>query len=404
LLSNTLAGASTTPGSFHSNADYPNFDISLDGSLADKVQGEVFFNGDGSVVKPLVVPTVTWLSDSAVANVAGTGDQANGTYRIAWGAAPYGPGEAFRLNFNDPAGTATAIAASLTSRATVSQTVATDSAATAMQAVLGGVITKDSLAVVNLPFSIQNTTYNRPVLVAMLLRNTLNRTVLVGFGADTIRVTVPNNLWVPGDPLVTIERLGVGGTGAQTVSFSKTRIACNQVKYVRLSCNPVYAGTRGAPESTIYLGEKAGQVDAFTYYTPVTSASRFTLASVPPLRGARLTALPTTIANALALVHTVPNPFIMLSQYGPDVERGQRMMFTHLPPRGVIRMYTVAGQFVQQIRWTEADLAADGDLSWNMRTREGNALAAGLYLYVVTAEDASGRTIGSRINKFVVIR
>ncbi len=273
-----------------------------------------------------------------------------------------------------------------------------------MQAVLGGIVTKDSLAVVNLPFSVQNATYNRPVLLAILKRNTLNRTVLVGFGADTIRVNVPGNVWVPGDPLVVIERLGVGGTGAQTASFSKARIGCNQVKYVRLSCNPVYAGTRGAPELTVYLGETAGQVDAFTYNTPVTSASQFTMAAVPPLRGTRLTALAQNVVDALAQVHTVPNPFIMLSQYGPNTERGQRLMFTHLPPRGVIRMYTVAGQFVQQIRWTEANLGADGDLTWNMRTREGNTLAAGLYLYVVTAEDATGRPIGSRINKFVVIR
>ena len=404
LLSNTLTGTSTTPGSFHSNANYPDFDVSVDKTLADKVAGEVFYNANGSVVKPLVVPTVSWLSDSAVANIAGTGDQANGTYRISWGAAPYGPGEPFRLNFSDPSGTAAAIAASLTSRVAVSTTVATDSAAAAIQAALGGTITKDSLAVLNLPFSIQNTTYNRPVLVAVLKRNTVNRTVLVGFGADTIRVNVPANVWVPGDPLITVERLGAGGTGAQTVSFNKTRIGCNQVKYVRLSCNPVYAGTRGAPELTVYLGETAGQVDAFTYHTPVTSASQFTMASVPPLRGTRLTALTQNVADALSQVHTVPNPFIMLSQYGPNTERGQRLMFTHLPPRGVIRMYTVAGQFVQQIRWTEADLGADGDLTWNMRTREGNSLAAGLYLYVVTAEDAAGRPIGSRINKFVVIR
>jgi len=404
LLSNTLTGASTTPGSFHSNANYPDFDVSIDQTLADKFATDVYYNPDGSVVKPLVIPTVAWLPDSATANVAGTGDQANGTYRVTWGAKPYGAGEAFRLNFNDPPGTAAIIAASLTSRAAVSTTVATDSAAAAIQAVLGGTITKDSLAVLNLPFSIQNVTYNRPAMVAVLKRNTVNRTVLVGFSADTIRVNVPSNVWVPGDQLIVVERLGVGGTGAQTASFSKARIGCNQVKYVRLSCNPVYAGTRGAPELTVYLGETAGQVEAFTYHTPVTSASRFTIATVPPLRGARLTALTQTVADALSLVHTVPNPFIMLSQYGPNTERGQRLMFTHLPPRGVIRMYTVAGQFVQQIRWTEANLGADGDLSWNMRTREGNALAAGLYLYVITAEDASGRSIGSRINKFVVIR
>ena len=49
-------------------------------------------------------------------------------------------------------------------------------------------------------------------------------------------------------------------------------------------------------------------------------------------------------------------------------------------------------------------LGADGDLSWNLRTREGNLLGGGLYIYVLTATDATGATIGTRTDKFVVIR
>ena len=42
---------------------------------------------------------------------------------------------------------------------------------------LGGTITKDSLAVLNLPFTVQNVTYNRPVMVAVLFAFT--STILV---------------------------------------------------------------------------------------------------------------------------------------------------------------------------------------------------------------------------------
>jgi hypothetical protein len=45
----------------------------------------------------------------------------------------------------------------------------------------------------------------------------------------------------------------------------------------------------------------------------------------------------------------------------------------------------VAGQFVQQIAWEAADLEGDGDLFWNLRSREGEIVTAGLYVWALTA-------------------
>jgi hypothetical protein len=74
-----------------------------------------------------------------------------------------------------------------------------------------------------------------------------------------------------------------------------------------------------------------------------------------------------------------------------------------VPSSGLIRVYSVSGQFLQQITWTAADLNGTGDLPWNLRTREGLDLATGLYIYVLTAKDDNGRNLTHR-GKFVVIR
>jgi len=316
---------------------------------------------------------------------------------IAWGGQPFGSGgsggsDQFRLDFSNPSATATAIAASIGGRAAVSTGVTTAVAAAAIDSSTGVRTTLDSLIAVRLPFTITNQRYNRPVVVAMRRRPAARQTIIVGFGADTIRVTPPADAWVPGDQLYFLEDV----SGVQRVTFRRAEIGCDASRHTRRTCNPVYPGTVG---STVYLGQTAGQQTRFRYHGPITAASSFTLAASAPMRGAPLTSNPGAVRSGLGAVRVVPNPYVMLSQYPGNV-----LLFTHMPPRGVIRIYTVAGQFVQQITWDENDLGADGDLSWNLRTREGNLLAAGLYLYVLTATDATGGTVGTRTDKFVVIR
>jgi hypothetical protein len=64
----------------------------------------------------------------------------------------------------------------------------------------------------------------------------------------------------------------------------------------------------------------------------------------------------------------------------------------------------VSGQFVQQITWEEQDLNETGDLLWNLRTRENSVIAGGMYLFMISGQDANGRDLGSSMGKFVVIR
>jgi hypothetical protein len=108
----------------------------------------------------------------------------------------------------------------------------------------------------------------------------------------------------------------------------------------------------------------------------------------------------------MALVKVVPNPYVVFSQYQTSLTEG-RLLFTGVPPTGTLRIYTVAGQFVQEITWTPDDLVNDGDLFWNLQTREGIDAASGLYLWVMTAPsdpaDAASAPVHAR-GKFVIIR
>ena len=104
----------------------------------------------------------------------------------------------------------------------------------------------------------------------------------------------------------------------------------------------------------------------------------------------------------------------MFSQYEqtPGIKR---LMFTHLPPTGTMRIYTASGQMVQQINWTASDLQRNcratvstsactdaGDLAWNMRTREDLEVGPGFYVFLVSTE--VGGKKAEKLGKFVIIR
>lgn len=410
LVSSTLTGASATPGSFHSNPDYPRFDLSINSALANAFDQSAWFEANLTPVAPLIVPTVDWMNTLSLQNnaAAGGNNQANGDYSVTWSAHAFGSGgqagsDLFILDFAVPNNSVTQIQSSLNARAVGSTGVVTPAAATAIQAATGVTTTIDSLVAVRVPFVVFNRSYNRPVQVAMRVRPAAGKSIVVGAAADTIRVPVQADVWVPGDTLYFLEQQGIGGTGALSMTFQRAVVGCDATRFTRLSCNPVYPGTRG---SSVYLSPDAQQINGVAYHTPITPLSQFTLTALAPSRGAPLQGDQDAIRAGLASVRAVPNPYIMLSQYttGAGTTPSGVLMFTHMPPSGVLRIYTVSGQFVQQITWDEDDLQGTGDLQWNMRTREGNLIGAGLYIYVLTATDANGATIGTRTDKFVVIR
>jgi hypothetical protein len=100
------------------------------------------------------------------------------------------------------------------------------------------------------------------------------------------------------------------------------------------------------------------------------------------------------LANAdLSEVLVVPNPFIAQN----EITRGrglQRILFTNLPPRATVRIYTVSGNLVRVLEHTDES----GTLQWDVRTRFDLFVASGNYYFHVTTPD--GRT---SLGRFAVV-
>lgn len=371
-----------------------------------------------------------------------------GRYELTWLTDPWGPRAPFNL---DPvASLQGTVSTSLADVAAKASTVTETSAAVA--ALVGATATRP-LVRVRVPFTMKfydpNGNRVEDVKFAMLARPTfaqggIGNTRLLGSGNDTVRVSVPDSLWMPGDTLIVLQKVErdssalIGGVrtvivqadGANafrpipvlvdSIGLNKFVVGCtggangtgvrpaNGIDQV--SCNPLQinanGNSRGATVSGGYLQAQPGWRQAFELTRTFDPRSIFQLTATPYSVKAEVT------KADLAKVSVVPNPY--LARTDAESVDGTRLpvpkvTFTNVPEQGILRIYSVSGQFLQEITWTKSDLtyagnnATTGDLPYNLRTREGTDLASGLYLYVLTATGSSGKNQVQR-GKFVIVR
>ena len=96
----------------------------------------------------------------------------------------------------------------------------------------------------------------------------------------------------------------------------------------------------------------------------------------------------------LSQIRVVPNPYVVTSKY-ESLQNVREIQFMYLPPECKIYIYTVAGTLVKTIEHN----SGEGSLSWNLLTDWNQALAFGVYIYVV--EDPFGNT---HQGKFALIK
>ncbi len=101
-------------------------------------------------------------------------------------------------------------------------------------------------------------------------------------------------------------------------------------------------------------------------------------------------------------VAVVPNPYVVAARWEPPrlfaSGRGERrIFFIHLPKKCTIRIYTISGQHVKTIEHNSNLL--DGAKSWDLTTKDGLDVAAGVYIYHVDAGE-----IGEKIGRFALIK
>jgi len=143
---------------------------------------------------------------------------------------------------------------------------------------------------------------------------------------------------------------------------------------------------------------KPNDVYRVTFRRPFFSADTllFTVNEAGPLDVA---ALRHTMRN----IKVVPNPYVATNAMEPAVSnwrlnQRRRLMFTHLPAKCTIKIFTVSGVLVDVL---EVDNPIDdGTAHWDLLTKEGLEVAAGMYLYHVKAHATGDEQMG----KFAIIK
>ncbi len=376
----------------------------------------------------------TFIPQVQAVNITGSKRIKGGSYELTWQTDPWGSKAPFNL---DPVANLQATVASSLADATAKATTITETSA-ATAALVSATVARP-LQRVRVPFTltfkdVDGRTEN--VRFAMLAR--ASNTRLLGSGNDTIRVTIPDTVWTPGDTLIALQKVerdssvGIGaarfvvvaadGPNAfrpipvlvDSIGLNRFLVSCNggatasgtRPTADALTCNPLTILSRGSSVSGGYLAVQPGWKQTFELTRTFDNRSVVQLVATPFSTKASLT------KADLARVSVVPNPYIVradIDNIPSSRTATSRIYFTGVPEQGVVRIYSVSGQYLQEITWTKADLtyqgnnAPTGDLPFNLRTREGLDMGSGLYLYVLTATGSAGKDQVQR-GKFVIIR
>ena len=93
---------------------------------------------------------------------------------------------------------------------------------------------------------------------------------------------------------------------------------------------------------------------------------------------------------SLAKVHTVPDPYYVTSAFEATTTT-KIIRFVNLPEQATIRIYTSSGVLVRILK--QASGIFGGELTWDVRNRNNQFVASGVYFYHVTAENGE-TTVG----------
>ncbi len=98
----------------------------------------------------------------------------------------------------------------------------------------------------------------------------------------------------------------------------------------------------------------------------------------------------------LSKVHTVPDPYYVTNTLETN-QLQKKLMFVNLPPQAIIRIYSLSGTLIAVVN--HDDPSGGGQEFWDLRTRNQQYVASGVYFYHVEAPD--GKT---KVGKFTVIQ
>ena len=109
------------------------------------------------------------------------------------------------------------------------------------------------------------------------------------------------------------------------------------------------------------------------------------------------------LVSGMGNIKVVPNPYVMTNMMeeavtNPYLNQRRKLLFTHIPAECTIKIFTVSGVLVDEIK--VQNQPEQGIVHWDMLTRESLEIAAGMYIYHVE----SVVTGDSKLGKFAVIK
>ncbi|MBD3287477.1 hypothetical protein GF337_01625 [candidate division KSB1 bacterium] len=108
-------------------------------------------------------------------------------------------------------------------------------------------------------------------------------------------------------------------------------------------------------------------------------------------------------AEDLDKVKVVPNPYIVTNTMEPSVRnvylnQRRRIMFTHVPAKCNIKIFTISGYFIDEI--TVDNEPSNGIVHWDLLTKDDLEIAPGIYIYYLKSKGTGNVKTG----KFAVIK
>jgi hypothetical protein len=111
----------------------------------------------------------------------------------------------------------------------------------------------------------------------------------------------------------------------------------------------------------------------------------------------------TNLQMALKQIKVVPNPYVMTNMMEPALmnsylNQRRQLLFTHIPAHCEIKIFTSSGVLVDDVMIENS--ADNGTIHWDMLTKEGLEIAAGIYFFHVKSVVTGNEFMG----KFAVIK
>jgi len=98
--------------------------------------------------------------------------------------------------------------------------------------------------------------------------------------------------------------------------------------------------------------------------------------------------------NDLTKVHTVPDPYYVTNQFEQTTD-SKIIKFVNLPADAIVRIYSSSGVLVSVLEHHSDTFGGEQD--WNVRNRNNQVVASGVYFYHIEAGDAR------RVGRFTVV-